>query len=101
LNSDLFRDELIERDRIAKRTATRMRRGSQKANIRRMAAVYIGMRNAAEHREIMAVRLQQFQIRRSFVFAPRALGKELVCQQTQIVADCQHPARLRGGFRLS
>jgi hypothetical protein len=100
LNPDLFGDDLIERDRIAKRTAAGMRRGGQEANIRRMAAVNIRMRDAAEHCEVVPVRLQQFQIWRGDVFAPGAFGEEVIREQSQVIANRQHAARLRSRFGL-
>ncbi len=45
---------LVKRNRVAKAAASRMRRRCKKTVVRRMAAVHIGMRNAAEHRKIVA-----------------------------------------------
>ena len=55
---DALGNELIQRNGIAERTAGRMRRGCQKADVGGMAAIHVGMRDAADHREIAAVSVQ-------------------------------------------
>ena len=49
--ADAFGDELVERDGIAKTAAARVRRGSEEADVGGMAAIDVGMRDAAEHGE--------------------------------------------------
>ena len=52
-----------------------MRRGGQKTDVRRMPAVHVGMRDAAEHGEVVPMLLQHFQIRRRHVIPAGAGGK--------------------------
>ena len=51
-----------------------MGRGGQKADVRRMAAIDVRMRHAAEHGEIVAEVLEQFQVRRQGVVRGRCLS---------------------------
>ena len=53
-----LRDVLVERNGIAKHAAAGMRRTGQETDIRGMAAVDIGVRDAAEDGEIAAVFLR-------------------------------------------
>src|SRR5205809_6698376 len=91
---DAFADVLVERDGVAETGAARMRRSGEKTIVRRMPAVHVGMPHAAEHGEIVAMLLEHFEVRRQRVIAPAFLGKEMFRQQTEIVADAKHPARL-------
>ena len=52
------RDVLVERDGVAKRAAARMRRGGEEADVRRVPAIDVRMRDAAEDGEVVAVRLR-------------------------------------------
>ena len=73
-----------------------MRRGGQEAVVRRMPAIHVGMRDAAEDGEVVAMRFELFEIRRKPLVAPAFWEKHLR-QQTEIIADAQHPARLHAG----
>src|SRR5688500_4094355 len=77
-----------------------MWRRSEETDVGRVAAVDVRVRNAAEHREVFPVLLEQLQIRRQLISTPGLLGKEPLWQQSEVVADGQHPARL-GGRRRS
>jgi hypothetical protein len=94
---DAFADVLIERDGVLEARAAGMRRGGEEAIIRRMPAIHVRMRHAAEDGEVVAVRGEMFKIRREGVVAPGARGEELVGQQTEVVADAEHAARLAAG----
>ena len=59
---DAFADVLVQGNGVAETAAARMRGRSQETIVRRMAAVHVGMRHAAEHGEIVPVRLEHFQI---------------------------------------
>src|SRR5205814_1991662 len=59
---DALGDVLIQRDGVAKTAAARMRRSREEAIVRRMSAIDVGMGDAAEDREIVAVLLEQFEI---------------------------------------
>ena len=74
-----------------------MGRGGQETDIRRMAAIDVRMRHAAEDREVIAVFLEQLEVRRRRVIASAAGREEMVGQQAEVVADGEHPARLRAG----
>ena len=92
------RDVLIERDGVAEAAAARMRRRGEEAVVRRVPAIDVRMRDAAEDGEVVAVLLEHFEIGRERVVAARsAFGKELVRQQAEVVADAEHPARLAPG----
>ena len=86
-NADLLGDVLIERNGVAERTAARMGRRGQEADVGRMAAIHVRMRDAGEDGEIVAVRLQKFQIGRGDVVAALAAGKKLIPEKSQIVAN--------------
>src|SRR5260221_722458 len=84
---------LIEGNSVAEASAAGMRRGGEKAIVRRMSAVHVWMRHPAKDGKIVAVLFQNFQIRRERIIASGFLGKELFGQQAEVVADGQHPAR--------
>ena len=68
---DPFGHELVERDRVAERAAGRVRGRGQEADVRRVAAVHVRVRHAAEHGEVGAMLLEQLQVRRGRVVAAR------------------------------
>ncbi len=68
---DPFGHELVERDRVPERAAGRVRGRGQEADVRRVAAVHERVRHAAEHGEVGAVLLEEFQVRRGGVVAAR------------------------------
>ena len=72
---DPLGDVLVERNRVAERAAARMRRRGQEADVRRMAAIHVRVRHAAEHGEVVAVLLQGLQVGRGRVVAPAPVGK--------------------------
>ena len=87
--ADAFGDVLVERDGVAEAAAARMRRGGEEAVVRRMPAVHVGMRHAAEHGEIVAMLLEQFEVGRQRVIAPALLREEMFRQQAEVVADAE------------
>ena len=93
--ADPLGDELVERDRVAERTAGRVRGGGQEGDVRRVAAVHVRVRHAAEDGEVVAVLLEELQVRRGRVVAAGVLGEELVRQQAEVVADAEQPPRRR------
>src|SRR6266487_4479272 len=98
---DALADVLVERDGVAEAAAARMRRGREEAVVCRMPPIHVGMRHTAENGEIVAMFLENFQIRRQWVIAPALLREELFGQQTKVVADAEEPARLAAGGRIS
>src|SRR4051794_29328560 len=92
---------LIERNRVAETCAAWVRRSRQETIIRRMPAIHVRMRHTAEHSKITPILLQCLEIRRQRVVTAAVLGKELVWQQTKIIANAEHAARLsaRRGIR--
>ena len=92
-SADALGDVLVERNGVAERAARRVRRGGQEADVRRMPAVDVGMRDAAEHGEVVAVLLQHLEVGRSRVVAAGAGREEQVGSQAEVVADAEHPAR--------
>src|SRR5438445_7709948 len=98
---DALADVLVQRDGVAETAAARMRRGREEAVVRRMAAIHVGMRHAAEDREIVAMLLEDSQIRRQWVITPVLLREEMFGQQTKVVADAEEPARLATWCRIS
>ena len=69
-----------------------MRRGGEKADIGRMSAVDVGMRNPAKYGEIVAKFLQILQVRRQGVVSPAVFWEKGFGQYTEIVANGEHPA---------
>src|SRR5439155_7688393 len=98
---DALADVLVERDGVAEAAAARMRRGREEAIVRRMPAIHVGMRHAAEDGEIVAMLLEDLEIRRQWVITPVLLREEMFGQQTQVVADAEEPARLAAWRRIS
>ena len=95
LDADPLRHELIQRNRVAERTAARVRGCRDKAHISRVTAVHVGIRHTAEYREVLPVLLQQLQIRRRLVVLVLPFREEIARQQAQIIIDREHPPRLR------
>src|SRR5262249_50144395 len=94
--SNLLRGELIKRDGVAEAAATRMRRGGEEAVVRRMPAVHIRMRHAAENGEVIAVLGEHFEIRRERVIGAGRGGEKFLRQQAEVVANTEHPTRHSG-----
>src|SRR4051794_11311036 len=82
-----------------------MRRGREKTDVRGVTAIDVGMRHTAEHREILAIFLQELEVRRRRVAHAAVLRKKQIGPKAEIVADAEHPPRLgsrrkrRGRFR--
>jgi hypothetical protein len=95
--ADAFSDVLIERNRVAETSAARMRRGGEEAVIGGMAAIDIGMGNAAENGEIVAMLAEQFEVRRKLVIGAGIFREEMFREQAEIVTDAEHAARLAAG----
>src|SRR4051812_5243580 len=93
--ADAFGDVLVEGDRVAKSAAARVRRRGEKADIRRMPGIHVGMRDTAEDGEIIPMLAQQIEVRRRRVTPPRLLGKELIRKEPEVVADGEDAPRLR------
>ena len=89
LNADVFGDVLVQRDGVAEGTAGRMRRGGEKTHVGRMPAIHVGMRNAAENCEVIAMFLQQLEIRRRRIIAALTSREEVCGQHAKIVADAR------------
>ena len=99
LIADAFGDVLVERDGVAERTAGRVRGGRQEADVGRVAAIHVGMRDAGEDGEVLAVLLEDLEVVRGRVVAAGVGGEELTGQQAEVVADGEHAARRGGGLR--
>ena len=94
--ADAFGDVLVERDGVAEPAAARMRRGGEEAVVRRMPAVHVGMRHAAEDGEVVAVLLQQLRGKaRARSRAPSSSGKKCSGSRPRLLQIAEHPARLR------
>ena len=72
-----------------------MRGGGEEADVGGVAAVDVRVRDAAEDAEVVAMRHQVPKVRRRRVVAPGAGREELVTQEAEVVADAEHPPRLR------
>ena len=97
---DTLGDVLVEGDAVAEAAARRMRRGRQEADVRRVAAIHIGVHDAAAHGEIVAEGAKLLQIGRQLVVAPCLTGfrEELVRQHAEVIADAEKsPRRGRAG----
>src|SRR5713226_7098009 len=62
-----------------------------------MASIHIRMGYAAEDSEFVAVFLEHFKVGRRAVIATAILGEEMFRQQTEVVANAKHSARLSAG----
>ena len=69
------------------------------ADVGRMTAVDIGVRNAGKNGEVLAVLLENFKVGRGRVVAARIGGEELSGQKAEVVADAEHAARDTGSLR--
>ena len=67
--ADPLGDVLVERDRVAEPAAAGVRRGGEEAVVGRVPAVDVGVRDAAEDGEVVAVLLEQLQVGRGLVVA--------------------------------
>jgi len=90
--SDALANILLQRNRIVKTGAARMGCSGQKAIIRWMPAIHIRMRDTAEHSEVVPMFRKRFQVGRQRVVAATILRKELIRQQSEVVADAKHSA---------
>jgi hypothetical protein len=61
--ADAFRDVLVEGDGVAETAAARVRGRREEAIVRRVAAIDIRVRDAAEDGEVVAVLLQEIEVR--------------------------------------
>ena len=78
LIADAFGDVLVERDGVAERTAGRVRGCRQEADVGRMAAIHVGMRDAGEDGEVLAVILQDLEVVRGSVAGAGVCREELI-----------------------
>ena len=95
--ADALGHELVEGDRIAEAAAARMRSRGQEAVVGRVAAIDIRMGDAREDAEVVAMRLQELEIRRRLVVLTLARREEVVRDEAEVVADAQHAPGLGGG----
>ena len=75
--ANVFGHGLVDGDRVAESAAARMRSGRKETNVCRMATIDVGMRHAAEDREVVAQRSQSLEVGRRDVVSPSAFGKEV------------------------
>ena len=92
--ADALRRELVKGDRIAEAATARMRRGGEEAVVSRVAAIHIRMRDTTKDGEIIAVRLEHFQVRRELVAATGGSlsREEFFRQQAEVVAHAEEAA---------
>ena len=88
--ANLLGHYLVERNRIAKSPARRVRRGGEKAIIGWVTSIHIGMRYSTEYGEIVSVLLEHIQVGRKLIPKSRFLREKLLGEQTQVVTDSQH-----------
>jgi hypothetical protein len=94
LEANMLRGQLIDRDAVAEPGAQlRMRRGGQKAVDRIMARTNVRMRQAGNHREVIAQFGERFKIGRKRVVLPRIARKEVRRMDAEWRADADHPPR--------
>ena len=75
--ADAFGDVLVKRNGVAETRTARMRRGGEKADVRRMPAIDVRMRDAAENGEIIAMLLEDLKVGREGVIASGFLREEI------------------------
>lgn len=74
--TDIFGHKLIEGNRVPESATTGMRRGGQETVVCRMSAIDLGMGDAAEYCEVIAVFSQDLQVGRHRVVPAALLGKK-------------------------
>ena len=70
-DADLLGHHLVEGDRIPKSSVGRVRRGGEEADFRRVAAVDVGVTDAAEDGEVVPIVPQMAQIGRKGIAIAR------------------------------
>ena len=88
--TDLIRDHLVEGNTVAKTRPSRMRRGGQKRFVSAVSSIDAGVREPAEHSELLSMRRDLFEIRRQVIIPPRPLGKEMFGNEAEILVDGDH-----------
>ena len=97
--TDFRGDKLIDGNGVAKATTTGVGGAGQERHVRRVRTVHAGMRHAAEHGEVIPVRLQLVEVRRQLVVAPAVFREKPIRQKAKVVANGEHPPRCPGLFR--
>src|SRR5687768_5526940 len=88
---------LVQGNGVAEAGAARMRRGGEEAIVRGMAAINIRVGDAAENREVAAMLVQQFEVGRQWILAAPGFREEMFRQQSEVIANAEHAARLAAG----
>ena len=94
--TDALRHVLVQRNGIPETPTARVRCRRQEAVIRRMSAINVGMRNAAEDGKVFAVRLEEVEVGRGLVARASPFRKEILGNEAEVIANAQHAT----GFRL-
>ena len=84
-DSDLFGDVLIEGNRIAEGAAARVRGGGKEADVGGMSAIDIGVGDAGENAEVVAVFLEKLEVGRGRVVAARPVGKNWSARRPRLL----------------
>src|SRR5437667_488272 len=95
--SDPLANVLVQGNCVAETRAPRVRRRREKTIVRRMPSIYIRVGNAAKDSDVIAMFLKHLKIGGQGVIAATVLGKEVVRQQAEVVANAKHSARLPAG----
>jgi len=72
-----------------------VRCGGEKGDIGGVAAIDIGMGDAAHDREVVAVVLEEFEVRGEVVIFTGIFREERLVEQAQVVADAEEAVGMR------
>jgi hypothetical protein len=95
--ADAFANVLVEGNGVAETAARGVRSGGEEAVVGRMAAVDVGMRDAAEDGEIVAMFFEKLEVGREFVIGAGGLREEMMRENAEVIADAEEAAWLAAG----
>ena len=92
--TDAFGNVLVEGDGITEAATAWVRGRRQETVICRVATVDIWVRDAAEDGKVLAMLLQEIEVRRGLVIGASALREKVIWHEAKVITDTQHAARL-------
>ena len=97
--ADVCGCELIHGDAVAEAATAGMRRCGEEGNFRLVAAIDFRVGNAGEYGHVLAVRLENIEVRGRFILAACGFREEILRQDSHVRLDADEAFR-RGGFHL-
>ena len=99
--TDAFGNVLVEGDGITEAATAWVRGRRQKTVICRVATIDIWVRDAAEDGKVLAMLLQEIEVRRGLVIGASALREKVIWHEAKVITDTQHAAGLTTRRRRS